>query len=181
MNAGAIATVSLVPAKSATEKWNKILAFYSAAAGEPLKLIDEVYKSEAATNQGNRALAALLLKYERIYAGPLESVDVYTKQCSVGVNTKELGMMGATLANSGKNPVTGKQVIKAESIPHLLSTMTVAGLYRWLRDLGMECRPSGKKRRRRRHCGNNSGSGRNLCVFSPVGRGRQQRQSPGGY
>src|SRR5262249_17197095 len=107
----------------------KILAFYSLAAGEQLKLIDEVYKSEAATNQGNRALAALLVKYERLYADPAESVDVYTKQCSVGVNTKQLAMMGATLANNGKNPITDKQVIKADSIPHLLSTMTVAGLY----------------------------------------------------
>jgi glutaminase len=47
----------------------------------------------------------------------------------VGVNSKQLGMMGATLANNGKNPVTGKQVIKPENIPHILSTMTVAGLY----------------------------------------------------
>src|SRR6202012_5867114 len=76
-----------------------------------------------------RALGALLLKYERIYADPLESVDVYTKQCSAGVNTKQLGMMGVTLANRGKNPITGKQVIKPENIPHILSTMTVTGLY----------------------------------------------------
>jgi len=129
VNAGAIATVSLVHARDANDKWNKILAFYGDAAGEELALIDEVYKSEAATNQGNRALAALLLKYERIYADPLESVDVYTKQCSVGVNTKQLGMMGVTLANNGRNPVTGKQVIKPESIPHILSTMMIAGLY----------------------------------------------------
>jgi glutaminase len=129
VNAGAIATVSLIPAKTAAEKWNKILSFYGDVAGEKLTLIDEVYKSEAATNQGNRALAALLLKYERLYADPLESVDVYTKQCSVGVNTKQLGMMAATLANNGKNPATGKQVIKSENIPHILATMTSAGLY----------------------------------------------------
>src|SRR6186713_1255966 len=122
VNAGAIATVSLIPAKTAAEKWNKILAYYSDAAGEKLTLIDEVYKSEAATNQGNRALAALLLKYERIYADGPESVDVYTKQCSVGVNTKQLGMMAATLANNGKNPLTGKQVIKPANIPHILAT-----------------------------------------------------------
>jgi glutaminase len=129
VNAGAIATVSLIPAKTAAEKWTKILNFYSDVAGEKLTLIDEVYKSEAATNQGNRALAALLLKYERIYADGLESVDVYTKECSVGVNTKQLGMMAATLANNGKNPITGKQVIKPENIPHILATMTSAGLY----------------------------------------------------
>src|SRR5689334_13432048 len=129
VNAGAIATVSLVGALSADEKWNKILAFYSKAAGEKLSLIDEVYKSEAATNQGNRALAALLLKYDRIYGDPLESVDVYTKQCSVGVNVKQLAQMGATLANNGVNPVTGQRVIKAENVAEILSSMTMAGLY----------------------------------------------------
>ena len=129
VNAGAISTVSLISGKTADEKWNKILDFYSRAAGEKLKLIDEVYKSEAATNTGNKALSMLLAKYDRIYADPFESVDVYTKQCSVGVNVAQLARMGATLANNGKNPKTGEQVIKPENIPHILSTMIMAGLY----------------------------------------------------
>jgi glutaminase len=129
VNAGAIATTSLISGRDANEKWNKILAFYSKAAGEKLALIDEVYKSEAATNTGNKALSMLLAKYERIYADPFESVDVYTKQCSVGVNATQLARMGATLANNGKNPATGEQVIKSEDIPFILSVMTMAGLY----------------------------------------------------
>lgn len=129
VNAGAIATTSLIPGNSADEKWNKILDFYSEAAGERLKLIDEVYKSEAATNTGNKALSFLLAKYDRIYADPLESVDIYTKQCSVGVNAVQLARMGATLANNGVNPATGEQVIKPENVPHILSTMAMAGLY----------------------------------------------------
>lgn len=129
VNAGAIATTSLISGKDANEKWNKILAFYSKAAGEKLSLIDEVYKSEAATNDGNKALSYLLKKYERIYADPFESVDIYTKQCSVGVNVEQLARMGATLANNGVNPVTGERVIKAENIPYILSAMMMAGLY----------------------------------------------------
>jgi len=129
VNAGAIATTSLISGKDANEKWNKILEFYSKAAGEKLKLIDEVYKSEAATNTGNKALSYLLAKYDRIYADPFESVDVYTKQCSVGVNAAQLARMGATLANNGINPATGEQVVKRENIPEILSTMVVAGLY----------------------------------------------------
>ena len=129
VNAGAIATTSLISGKSESEKWNKILSFYNRAAGDKLSLIDEVYKSEAATNQGNRALAALLLKYQRVYSDPPEAVDIYTKACSVGVNVKQLAQMGATLANNGTNPVTGEQVIRREDIPYILSTMTMAGLY----------------------------------------------------
>lgn len=129
VNAGAIATTSLISGKDEDEKWAKILAFYGRAAGEKLTLIDEVYKSEAATNAGNKALAMLLAKYERIYADPFESVDIYTKQCSVGVNALQLARMGATLANNGVNPATGERVMKSEAIPYILSTMTMAGLY----------------------------------------------------
>jgi len=129
VNAGAIATTSLISGKNEDEKWSKILDFYSKVAGEKLVLIDEVYKSEAATNAGNKALAMLLAKYERIYADPFESVDIYTRQCSVGVNATQLARMGAVLANNGKNPATGEQVIKTEDVPFILSTMTMAGLY----------------------------------------------------
>ena len=129
VNAGAIATTSLISGSDASAKWNKILDFYSKAAGEKLQLIDEVYKSEAATNTGNKALSYLLAKYDRIYADPFESVDIYTKQCSVGVNAVQLARMGATLANNGVNPATGERVIKADNIPEILSTMTMAGLY----------------------------------------------------
>ena len=129
VNAGAIATVSLIPAANADARWVEILDYYSRAAGEKLTLLPDVYKSEAATNTGNKALAALLLKYERIYSDPVEAVDVYTKQCSVGVNAKQLAVMGATLANNGINPLTGEQVIKRENVPEILSAMTMAGLY----------------------------------------------------
>jgi glutaminase len=71
----------------------------------------------------------LLAKYERIYGDPFESVDVYTKQCSVGVTVAQLARMGATLANNGKNPWTSEQLIKPDNVPYILSTMMMAGLY----------------------------------------------------
>ena len=129
VNAGAIATVSVISGKTPEEKWAKILGFYGRAAGEKLALIDEVYKSEAATNTGNKALSYLLAKYDRIYSDPFQSVDVYTKSCSVGVNALQLAKMGATLANNGRNPATGEQVIKAVNVPEVLSSMMMAGLY----------------------------------------------------
>ena len=129
VNAGAIATASLISGKDEDEKWKKILQFYSKAAGEQLKLMDEVYRSEAATNTGNKALAMLLAKYDRIYSDPFQAVDIYTKQCSVGINTVQLARMGATLANNGVNPATRQQVINRDNVRYLLSTMAMAGLY----------------------------------------------------
>lgn len=129
VNAGAIATVSMVRAPDPDAKYRMIEDWLGAFAGTRLGMLEDVYRSEAATNQGNRAIAALLAKYGRIYADPLESVDVYTRQCSIGVTAKQLAVMGATLANGGVNPLTGSRVIDAQLVPKLLAIMMAAGFY----------------------------------------------------
>jgi glutaminase len=129
VNAGAIAAVSMLEAKSPEQRWEKLLNWYSDLAGEKLSLLDDVYVSESETNYGNRAIANMLYNYGRLYSDPTEAVDVYTKECSVGVTAKQLAMMGATLANGGKNPKTGKQLIDAGHVPELLAIMFMAGFY----------------------------------------------------
>ena len=129
VNAGAIASVSMLEAKDADERWQKILDGYSAYAGEPLKLINDVYVSEAETNYRNRAIANLLYAYDRLYSDPMEANDVYTKQCSVGVTARQLAMMGATLANGGVNPKTGKRVLHEDYVDEVLAVMLMAGFY----------------------------------------------------
>jgi glutaminase len=129
VNAGAIAAVSMVAAKSERDRWKQVLKNLSDFAGENLKLIDEVYDSEYSTSWSNRAIANLLYNYERLYSEPEEALIVYTKQSSVGVNTRQLGMMGATLANEGTNPITGKLLLNSEYVPELLSIMMTAGFY----------------------------------------------------
>ena len=129
VNAGAMAAVSLVKAKSPQEKWEKILAQYSKFAGEKLAMSDEVYQSEASTNQHNRGIAELLFSYNRLYADPLETCDVYTKQCSVLVTAKQLAVMGATIANGGVNPLTKERCLDEAAVPKLLAVMMMAGFY----------------------------------------------------
>lgn len=129
INSGAIATVSLIKAGNAQERWDKILAYQSRFAGEKLKLIDEVYKSEAATNYRNRGIAHILFNKEKLWCDPLEATDVYTKQCSIGVTTKQLCIMGGTLANGGINPINEDRVLDAKYVPKVLAVMTMAGFY----------------------------------------------------
>ena len=129
VNAGAIASVSMVEAKDEKERWNKVLGNLSGFAGEDLKLMKEVYTSEYETSWSNRAIANLLYNYGRLYSDPEEALIVYTKMCSVGITARQLGMMGATLANDGVNPKTGKRMLDKESVPKLLSVMLTAGFY----------------------------------------------------
>ena len=129
VNAGAIAAVSAVEASSEEERWNLVLGNLSDYAGEPLTVLEEVYKSEYTSAWSNRGIANNLFNYERLYSDPEEALRVYTKQCSVGVSARHLAMMGATLANGGVNPKTGKRVLDERHVPELLAVMLTAGFY----------------------------------------------------
>ena len=129
VNAGAIAAVSMVQADSKEARWQKVRNNLSGFAGESLTLLDEVFESEYKTSWSNRGIANLLYNYERLYSDPEEALVVYTKQSSVGVSARNLGVMGATLANGGLNPLTGKRLLAAEHVPELLAIMLTAGFY----------------------------------------------------
>jgi glutaminase len=129
VNAGAITATSMVPGKSREEIWQKILNYYNSFAGRELSVNQEVFESEAATNQRNQAIAELMYAYGRIKDNPDQATDIYTEQCSVNVNARDLAVMAATLANGGVNPVTGKQVMRTENVPEVLAVMATAGLY----------------------------------------------------
>lgn len=141
VNPGAIATTSMVKGASRDEVWKSLLGFYSGFAGRPLSVDQEVFKSEAATNQRNQAIGYLMYAYGYIKDKPMQATDVYTEQCSVAVNAKDLATMAATLADAGKNPVTGKQVMAAKNVPYVLAVMATAGLYddsgKWLYHTGL--------------------------------------------
>ena len=141
VNAGAIATTSLVPGENVEAKWRFIHEGLSRFAGRTLPLNDEVYASASETNFRNRSIAWMLESVGRIYCDPIEAVELYTRQCSLNVSAKDLAVMGATLAHGGFNPVTCEQVVKPDTCHYALAVMLTAGLYEtsgdWLYEVGL--------------------------------------------
>jgi glutaminase len=141
VNAGAIATTSLIPGASAEERWDHVVDGLSRFAGRRLEVDEDVYASEAATNLRNRGIAHLLEGYGRIYGDPDEATDVYTRQCSLLVTAVDLAVMGATLADGGVNPITGDRVVDPITAKRVLAVLATAGLYErsgdWLFDVGL--------------------------------------------
>src|SRR6186997_659248 len=141
VNPGAISATSMVTGPNADAVWAKIIGFHNDSAGRTLSVLQDVYKSESDTNQRNQAIGALMLAYGYIKDNWQQAVDLYTRQCSIGVNAKDLAMMAGTLAANGKNPVTSKQVIDASKVPNVLAVMSTAGLYddsgKWLYHTGL--------------------------------------------
>jgi len=141
VNPGAIAASSLMAGADSVAKWKNILQIHSDFAGEQLGVNWPVYVSEAGDNLRNQAIAHLLYAYGRMYFDPVQSTDLYTKQCAINVNAKDLAVMAATLANGGVNPVTKKKVVSPQTVMYTLPVMATAGLYDdsgiWLYNSGL--------------------------------------------
>lgn len=167
-----MATVSLVKAGSANERWQKIITNMDGFADAELSLNQAVFKSESDTNQHNRAIAYLLQSAGFMYSDPMEACDVYTRECSVGITPKNLAIMAGTLANGGVNPLSKKRLLDEPYVPKILAEMAVEGLYD---TSGTWQWPTGEERGGRRHHGDLSRELGDRSVFSAVGWCRQQR------
>ena len=129
------------PVGNSDKKWDAIVQNVTELCGSAPQLIDELYKSETATNFNNRSIAWLLKNYNRIYDDPDMSLDLYTRQCSLGITAKQLAVMAATIANCGTNPVTWEEVFHPNLTPHIASLMATVGFYEhtgdWLFNPGL--------------------------------------------
>lgn len=142
VNAGAISACSMVlPASDSDAKWKAIVDNITDLCGSAPVLIDELYKSESDTNFNNRAIAWLLKNYDRIYDDVTMSLDLYTRQCSLGITSTQLSVMGATIAGGGYNPVTKKQIFDKSLTPKIVSLIATVGFYQhtgdWLYTAGI--------------------------------------------
>ncbi|WP_083653021.1 glutaminase A [Serinicoccus sp. CNJ-927] len=141
INAGAITASSLVAGDSGDERFARAVEWYGRFAGRELELDSSIYSSELGTAHRNRAIAHMLREFGILEGDPEEVLDQYVRQCSVAVDTRDLALMAATLANGGRQPRTGEQVLDPALVEHVLSVMTTCGMYDaagdWVTAVGM--------------------------------------------
>lgn len=140
VNAGAISAVSMVsPVGNSRGKWEAIKENIEKLCGSEVTLIDELYRSESVSNHNNRAIAWLLKSYNRIYDEPELSLDLYTRQCSLGVTATQLSTMAATIACGGYNPKTKETVFPGNLTSRITSLMATVGFYERTGDWMFSC------------------------------------------
>ncbi len=141
INAGAIATASLVGGPTREARLARVVDALSAYAGRPLAVDEAVFESERSTGHRNRAIGHMLRNYDIVSEDPEAALELYFKQCSVLVDCRDLALMAATLANGGVNPVSGERAVRAEFVSPILSVMTTCGMYdfagEWVYRVGM--------------------------------------------
>ena len=107
INAGALTATSLIRGSGGQSGFKRILSTYSAFAGRQLSVSEKVFESELKHGHRNTALAYLLRSFNIIEDDPTPVLEDYFRQCSVLVNCFDLSIMAATLANGGRNPLSG--------------------------------------------------------------------------
>lgn len=129
VNAGAIAISGMLRDAYGDDAFNVMLDRFSRAAGRPLSLNEDVYRSEAATGHRNRAIAHLLLCVGALKEPVEPALDLYFKQCSIMVTAADLARIGVTIANLGVNPVTHDQVFAFDAVRDTQAVMFTCGMY----------------------------------------------------
>jgi glutaminase len=129
INAGAIATAGLIAGATPAGRFRRILETFSLYAGRSLVVDECVYRSESQTGFRNRAIGHMLRNFNKLTGDPMLTTELYFQQCSISVNCRDLGIMAATLANRGVNPLTGRQALRGEYVESVLSVMGTCGMY----------------------------------------------------
>jgi len=135
VNAGAMATTSLLYDETKSNDNNEseinkiILENMENFAARKLKVNEHLYLSEYKTSEHNKKLISKLVSFNRFYGDPETILKTYTKQCSVMVNSKDISIMAATIANNGINPITHKSLINKEKTDYIIEHMYDHGLY----------------------------------------------------
>lgn len=129
VNAGAIATTSLIKGKGPAQRLNRLLAMYRRYIGHRVFVDTPTFMSERMNGDRNWAISYLLRNFDMIFGDIGQTLDLYLQQCSVLLDCQDLALMGATLANNGVNPLTGERAIQADYVRDLLSVMYTCGMY----------------------------------------------------
>ena len=141
INAGAIATCGLIAGNTVEQKTARILDVLSRYAGRTLDIDERVYRSESETGHRNRAIGWMLRNFSILTDEPTTTLETYFRQCSIRVTCRDLAMIGATLANGGRNPVTGVRAVAEKYVENILSVMATCGMYdfsgEWLYRTGL--------------------------------------------
>jgi glutaminase A len=142
INAGAIASTSLVDGADSDAQWQRIAESMGTFMGHDIAVDEAVYRSESETGFRNRAIAWMLKNFGIVdQDDPMPPLENYFRQCSILVDCVDLAFMAATLANGGVHPLTGQRALPAEHVERVLSVMATCGMYDYAGCTRSACRP----------------------------------------
>jgi len=130
INAGAIVTTDSLTSIYGSNTFEYILEFIQNSANDKsIKIDEEILNSELKHGFRNKALINMMKSFGNIHNNIDEVLNVYFKQCSIIMNTKQLANSLLYLANHGVNPLNNTQLINESKAKRINSLMLTCGHY----------------------------------------------------
>lgn len=129
INAGALVVTDMLVSRFQHPQ-NDILEFVRKQANDSSIIIDgEVLSSEQATGYTNAALANYLKSHNNLDNNVEKVLATYFAHCSIRMSSEQLSQAFLFLANHGKDPVTGDQLLTRSQAKRLNAVMLTCGCY----------------------------------------------------
>ena len=99
------------------------------ADNDTIDVDKEVASSEAATGFRNYSLAYFMRGFDNLKNPVEDTLTAYFNQCSLRISCRQLARAGLFLANRGKDPISGDQIISPEHARRISAVMMTCGHY----------------------------------------------------
>jgi glutaminase len=144
--AGAIAIADLIKGNSLSERLQRVLNLLSRYTGRTPEVDSSVFQAQKSAGNYERGLACWLRECGALSDHLQDTLKLYFQIQAILVNSNDVAMIAATLANGGVNPLTGQAAIEKAYVQDLLSLMATCGLGKdsseWLYRVGMPTQSS---------------------------------------
>ncbi|RPF56125.1 glutaminase A [Aquisalibacillus elongatus] len=130
INAGALAVTNMIKGRNADEMVDELLKLIrKLSADDSISFDPEVAQSEYDTAYLNRALCYFMKQHGIVTGDVEELLDVYTKQCAIQMNVKQLARIAAVFAHDGLDPDTNEILIPGYVARICKTFMVTCGMY----------------------------------------------------
>lgn len=133
INAGGIMSCALIKrGEPVADRFDHVMNMWTRLGGGVRPgFSNSVYLSERATADRNFALGYSMREHNAFPEGAdlIACLEFYFQCCSLETTADALSVVAATLANGGLCPLTGEQVLSAETVQSCLSLMLSSGMY----------------------------------------------------
>ena len=176
INAGAIATTSLVAGHSAADRLERLLAVFSHYAGRRLAIDESVYRSEKETGHRNRAIGHMLPELRRPDGRSRRRARPVLPAVLDPGRLPRPGADRGDARERRRTPADRRARRRPEDRrQHALSVMTTCGMYDFAGEWVLRGRHAGQERRRGRRARGAAGAARDRRLLAAPRRARQQR------
>jgi glutaminase len=129
INAGALVVTDVIRSHTEDAASCVLSMIHRSAGSEAARFDTAVACSEAETGHRNRALGHFIKSFGNLHNDVDEVLDAYFHHCSISMSCVELAKAALFLANRGRSPFSGEELLSPDRTKYVNALMLTCGTY----------------------------------------------------